>query len=130
MAMHGLIVDISKDKIILSAESNARSQRLGLWADPNPVYQSQYRHNKVILMNGELNTAKAVAVLNKYVLQQQCGNRMELQFFSEELQAQIEALSLASVRNELVTQLANLGKCLVMKSWWIVQPTQITQKWQ
>ena len=63
-------------------------------------------------MNGELNTAKAVAVLNKYLLQQQCGNRMELQFFSEELQAQIEALSLASVRNELVTQLANLGKCL------------------
>ncbi|KQK33135.1 thermonuclease family protein [Acinetobacter baumannii] len=35
-----------KDKIILSAESNARSQRLGLWADPNPVYPSQYRHNK------------------------------------------------------------------------------------
>ncbi|MDX6036955.1 hypothetical protein [Acinetobacter baumannii] len=30
------------------------------------------------MMNGELNTAKAVAVLNKYVLQQQCGNRMEL----------------------------------------------------
>lgn len=52
-------------------------------------------------MNGELNTAKAVAVLNKYLLQQQCGNRMELQFFSEELQAQIEALSLASVRNEI-----------------------------
>lgn len=63
-------------------------------------------------MNGELNTAKAVAVLNKYLLQQQCGNRMELQFFSEELQAQIEALSLASVRNELVTQLANLGKLI------------------
>lgn len=63
-------------------------------------------------MKGELNAAKAVAVLSKYLLQQQCGNRMDLQFFSEELQAQIEALSKTSVRNELVTQLASLGKRL------------------
>lgn len=35
-----------KDRVILTAESAARSQRLGLWVDPNPIYPSQYRHNK------------------------------------------------------------------------------------
>jgi len=34
-----------KDKIILSAESEARASKRGLWVDPNPIYPSKFRHN-------------------------------------------------------------------------------------
>lgn len=63
-------------------------------------------------METELNTAKAVAVLSKYLLQQQGGNPIGLQFFSEELQSHIEVLSKTSILKELVAHLAILGKCL------------------
>lgn len=63
-------------------------------------------------METELNNAKAVAVLSKYLLQQQGRNSIEPQFFSEELQAHIEVLSKTSISKESVAQLAILGKCL------------------
>lgn len=32
-----------KDQIFITAENNARNKKIGLWADPNPMYPSQYR---------------------------------------------------------------------------------------
>lgn len=63
-------------------------------------------------METELNAAKAVTVLSKYALQHQSGNHIELKFFSEELQIQIEMLSKTSISKELVAKLAILGKFL------------------
>ncbi|WP_411691021.1 thermonuclease family protein [Acinetobacter gandensis] len=32
-----------KDQVFIIAETNARNKKIGLWADPNPIYPSQYR---------------------------------------------------------------------------------------